>query len=252
MATKTKKAASKAVKALEAIGAQVKTLAVPLFNVVTTKGKAGANQATWNARVLDVVVWALETGHSLADVHIHMGQFLASMVRDVGREAELGVEELKNLRKLSENSISQLFKPLWAIARVAEDHLESVLAVATEEGATFASLGRFARQRTDSLMFDASRGSITCHHKVDGVVRSFAVAQASESRNLHTEAVAMADAIKVDNSAMWSAVYRQYREEFPCGFQDRRTRADAMKQSASIGEAIEAKYSQEEIAKLIS
>lgn len=251
MATKTK-AAKVANALLTSIGEQVETLVSPLYDVATTKGKAATNMATWNARVFDVVVWALQEAVAIADVYSVMAQVLTSKVATVGREAKLGAEELIDLRKLCDNTISQLNGPLWTVAKVAEDSLDSVLALATDDGATLTGFFRGTRERVADMMYDSERGSIIVHYKVDDVVRSFTVEQATESREAYDHAMAVAEGIKADESRKWSAVARQFRAEFPCGMLDRRTQADRDKEFASVGEAITAKYSQEEIAKLLS
>jgi len=255
MATKTKPRKTKAVSILEAMSEQVSTLAVPLYDRCISKAGAAKAEASWNQHMLVLVIWTLEAGQSVSNLYSVLTEVLASRVATVGRENGLGAEQLKDLRELSENTISQLNGPFWTIAHlVAEGATDSILAVANDDGATWGAVKRHAADRIAALAFDPSRGKKTVHYTPKGTDHavSFTVAQATETRNDHTDAVALAESIKADNSPQWRAVQRQYRAENPAGMLDRRTKADRDRESVAIGRAIQNRLSPEEIASLIS
>ena len=255
MATKTKPRKTKVASILEAMSEQVSTLAVPLYDRCVSKAGAARVEASWNQHVLALVIWTLEAGESIGRLYSVLSEVLASRVATVGRENGLGTEQLKDLRELSENTISQLNGPFWTIAHlVAEGEAVGILTVANSDDATWGAVKRHAADRIATLAFDPSRGSVTVHYTPKGTDHavSFTVAQATETRDEHNAAVALAESIKADNSPQWRAVQRQYRSENPAGMLDRRTKADRDRESVAIGRAIQNKLSPEEIASLIS
>ena len=255
MATKTKPRKTKAASILEAMQEQVSTLAVPLYDRCVSKAAAARIEASWNQHVLALIIWTLEAGQSVSDLYSVLSEVLSSRVATVGRENGLGAEQLVDLRSLADNTVSQLNGPFWTIAHlVAEGETDSILTVANGDDATWGAVKRHAADRIAALAFDPSRGKVTVHYTPKGTDHavSFLVAQATETRNDHTDAVALAESIKADNSPQWRAVQRQYRAENPAGMLDRRTKADRDRESVAIGRAIQNKLSPEEIASLIS
>ena len=253
MSTKTLKA--KAVSALEAMSVQVSTLAAPLYDRCIGKVGATKAEASWNQHVLALVLWTLETGQSVSELYSVLAEVLAARVASIGRDKELGAEQLTDLRSLADNTVSQLNGPFWTIAHlVAEGEAVGILTIANGDRATWGAVKRHAADRVAALAFDPSRGKKTVHYTPKGTDHavSFTVAQATETRDDHAEAVALVESIKADSSPQWRAVQRQYRTENPAGMLDRRTKADRDRESLQTMRAIENKLSPEEIAALIS
>ena len=256
MATKTDLARSKTrtTKLLESIQTASNALVMPLFELCTKVPEAQRISATWNASVLTFVVWALEQEVAVSAIYSVIAETLAQKVANVGRENGLGAEEITALRERADNTVSQLNGPFWTVALTVElETAKHILAVADEDG-TWSAVRGFARSRVESLAFDPSRGKTLVHYTPKGSAKevSFSVADAIASRSAHSEAVALADSIKAENSARWSAVSRRFRADNPAGMLDKRTQADRDKEYASVGEAIMAKHSPEQIAKLVS
>jgi len=255
MATRTVRARTetRTTKLLESIQTASEALVMPLYEVCMSVPQAQRISATFNASVLTFVVWALEQEVAVSAIYSVIAETLAQRVANVGRDNGLGAEQITELREQADNRVSQLNGPFWTVALTVElETAKHILAVADEDG-TWSAVRGFTRSRVESLMFDPSRAKTLVHHtpKGSGKEVSFTVADAIASRDAYAEAVALADSIKAENSARWSAVSRRFRADNPAGMLDKRTQADRDKEYASVGEAIMAKHSPEEIAKLL-
>jgi hypothetical protein len=256
MATKTVRARTetRTTKLLESIQTASEALVMPLYEVCMSVPQAQRISATWNASVLAFVVWALENKVAVSAIYSVIAETLAQKVANVGRDNGLGAEQITELRERADNTVSQLNGPFWTVALTVElETAKHILAVADEDG-TWSAVRGFARSRVESLAFDPSRGKTLVHHTPKGSTKevSFSVADAIASRDAHAEAVALADSIKAENSARWSAVSRRFRADNPAGMLDKRTQADRDKEYASVGAAVMAVLSQDEIDKLVS
>jgi hypothetical protein len=256
MATKTDRARSqtRTTKLLESIQTASTELVMPLYEMCMSVPQAQRISATWNASVLAFVVWALEQGVAVSAIYSVIAETLAQRVANVGRDDGLGAEQITALRERADNTVSQLNGPFWTVALTVElETAKHILAVADEDG-TWSAVRGFARSRVESLAFDPSRGKTLVHYTPKGSAKevSFSVTDAIASRDAYAEAVALADSIKAENSARWSAVSRRFRADNPAGMLDKRTQADRDKEYASVGAAVMAVMSQEEIAKLVS
>ena len=259
MATKTKpnkaeaEAKAKFLAVLAAIGEHLAPLAEPLFRLCVAKGKAAKVEGSWNAEVLSLVAWALTEGIPMGAIYSVMEETLAVQVSRLGVDEGLGAEDLVALRELADNRISQMNGPFYCVAIVSKlESATSILTVANSDKATWSKVKGFVSGRVESMAFDPSRGSKTCHYTPKGTDRavSFTVAQATKTRDQHTAAIKKADAIKADNSRAWSAVKRQFRAENPAGMVDGRTRADREAVALQLGLKVMATFSNEEIAKI--
>ena len=233
---------------------QAAILALPLLEAVELKPKAARVERSWQDSVLGVVTWALEATQSIPQLYAVLAEVLASKVATLAREKGYTDEEIRDLRERSDNTISQLNRPFWAIARTVEvDGPEGILAVATDGNATFGKVKKFAVDRTDSMAFDPKRGEVEITFTPRGTDHAvtFTVASAIKTREKHTALVAKADVIKADNATEWRKVVSHYRNENPAGMVDRRTNADRDREALEIGRAVMDKMSPAQMSELL-
>ena len=236
---------------------QATDLVVPLYNHHSAKPIADLAKRSWNDSVLAIVGWALQTGVALNTVYDTISETLANKVAAVGRDAELGAEQLVALRALVENTVSQLNGPFYRMARIVQiETAVNLLAEIDKDNATTGALFKYANVKIENLAFHESRGKITCHYTPKGSDKqvSFTVAQAAKTRQQYQDLVAKAKGVKDKNSRQWSAVSRKYRAEFPAGMTDARTKAERQKVFASVGERVMAQGSmtEDELAEFTS
>lgn len=242
-----------AIDTLEIFQDQVTTLTDPLFWLLTYKPIGRKAEKSWQNSVLRVVTWALEATQSIPQMYTVLAEVLASKVATKAREEGYTDEEIRDLREGSDNTISQLNGPFWAIARTVEvDGSEGILAEATAENATFAKVKKYAVDRTNEMAFDPERGEIEVTFTPrNAKAVTFTVASAIKTRENHTTLVAKAEVVKADNATEWRKVVSHYRDENPAGMVDRRTNADRDREALEIGRAVMDKMSPAEMSKLL-